>query len=312
MSADVFPQHDHNRHTKLELQRNLELWCVHVGECAHKPSRRRVHGLRAATLRLQAELDEISQHCALTPAAVRAAERWSRKARRVRKLLAPVRDADVSLQLLATFNAPSTTTDRALSPQSRDSLRAMKRLARALRSERDAARKRMVLVLEAQLARIKASVRELEQSLSGSEPTRINLGEALAAITTQLTAAARRLTPDALHSFRKLAKTGRYLAEHMPQQETQVLEVAAQCRAIQAAVGKWRDWTLLAERAKQLVSHQEGRALAQELEATSERLLNEAVKQCLRSVAVISDQAQYQLVRRPVRSVPRSPNRRLA
>jgi CHAD domain-containing protein len=312
MSAGRLPQLAHSEPPGQNWRQKLEFWCEQLRECARKPSRRRVHGLRAATLRLQAELDETLQHSTTAPAAVRAAQRWHRKARRVRKLLAPVRDADVCLALLATFHDPDARAGRAESPEARDSRRAMKLLSRSLHRKREAARKRMILTLETRQDRIEAAAREVGQRLVGAEPPHVDHSNALEAIVSELTAAAQRLTPDALHAFRKLAKTGRYLAEHCPQTDTRAQEVAVQCRAVQTAVGRWRDWSLLTERASQLISRREGRVLAHELDATSERLLNEALKQCLRSAAALSDEAKYELTRRPVRSVRAVSIRRFA
>ena len=312
MNADRLPQRGHSELQEHDWLQKLEFWCEQMKKCTRRPSRRRVHGLRAATLRLQAELDETLQHSATAPTAVRAAQRWLGRARRVRKLLAPVRDADVCLALLATFHDPGVRAGRAESPEARDSLHAMKLLSRSLRRKRETARKRMILTLEAQQAGIEAAASEVGQRLAEYEPPHVDHSKALAAIASELTTAAQRLTPDALHAFRKLAKTGRYLAEHCPQTDTRAQEVAVQCRAVQAAVGRWRDWTLLMERASQLVSRREGRALAHELDATSERLLNEALKQCLRSAAALSDQAKYELTRKPVRSVRAASIRRFA
>jgi len=78
MSAGRLPQLAHSEPPGQNWRQKLEFWCEQLRECARKPSRRRVHGLRAATLRLQAELDETLQHSTTAPAAVRAAQRWHR------------------------------------------------------------------------------------------------------------------------------------------------------------------------------------------------------------------------------------------
>jgi CHAD domain-containing protein len=284
-------------------QQKLERWCERLDACAQKPSRSRVHGLRAATLRLQTELDACLQHNTMSPAAVLAAQRWSRKAQRVRKLLSPQRDIDVCLDLLATFPGPATDQASLVPPDARDYLRAIEQLERTLRRRRGTASKRTVKALDLQRLRIEATARALAQALPQADAVRIDYSTPLHALLNDLASAAPGLTSATLHGFRKLAKTGRYLAERAPQSDAWTQEVASQCRVIQAAVGQWHDWATLAAYAKQGSSHGAGWDLACALQQTALRLFDEALSQCRHASAALAVYAHPSPARRPVQRV---------
>lgn len=313
MSAEILPLRGHTGPLQVQdWRQKLEHWCARLEECVHKPSRRHVHSLRAATLRLQAELDACLQSGTVSLAVARAAQRWSRKAKRARKLLSPVRDTDVCLELLETFCGPGADAAKAESPDARDYLHAIERLKCAIRRRRETAGKRMILVLEAQHSRIVAAARELGQALATSGAASFDNRVALQTLVKELAAAASNLTPAALHGFRKLAKTGRYLAEHVPLPDARTQELALQCKAIQTAIGQWRDWTALSEYAQEKASHRAGRILVAQLSETATRLLGEALVQCQQAATALADPAHAKPVRRPVQSIHGSSARRLA
>ncbi|MDR3739187.1 MAG: CHAD domain-containing protein [Terracidiphilus sp.] len=313
MSAVVLPLCGHEEPPSgQDWQQKLERWCERLDACAHKPSPRRVHGLRAATLRLQAELDACLLSSRVSPSAGLAAQRWSRKAQRVRKQLSTLRDIDVCLDLLATFPRPETDKASLVPPNARDYLRAIEQLERTLRRRRATAGKRTVKALDAQRSRIEAAARAIAQALSETAAVRMDHNAPLHALVRDLVSAVPGLTSATLHGFRKLAKTGRYLAERTPQPDAWTQEVASQCKAIQTTVGHWRDWATLAEYAKQRPSRGAGRDFACELQETAARLLDEALRQCRIAVAALADRERSSPARRPVQRVHAAAARRSA
>jgi CHAD domain-containing protein len=290
----------------------LKRWCERMEKCAQKPSRRRVHALRASTLRLEAELNARSQRGALNPAAARAAQRWERHAQRVRRLLGPVRDADVCLELLETFHGPGADAASEESPVAHDWLRAIACLERAFRRRRQSACRRMIASLRVERVRIAASARELGRVLSVPAKRRFDRNAALRNVAEKLVADAPGLTPATLHSFRKHAKTGRYLAERAPLQDAYARRVGLHCRAIQTAIGQWRDWYALAACAERLLARGAGKDLVSMLAGIAGRLRDEALWQCLQASAALADHAHPDLAQRPVQGTKRAVARRIA
>lgn len=80
---------------KWQLQ--VREWRNLIAQCTRKPSRKRVHGLRSFTLRLQVALERSLLEQTPEPATLRAFKRWSREGKKLRRALEPIRDADVYL-----------------------------------------------------------------------------------------------------------------------------------------------------------------------------------------------------------------------
>lgn len=290
----------------------LERWSTRVEKCVQKPGRRRIHSLRAATLRIEAELGARAQFGVLGNAASRAAERWARRARRVRKLLGPVRDADVCLELLKTLRGPGADTAGEESPVARDCLYAIAHLERAFRCHRAAACRRMKAALRAQQARIAAVTLDLERTLAAPATKRFDRRAALLAVAEELAASVPGLAPATLHSFRKRAKAGRYLAERAPLHDACAQQIGQHCRSIQTAIGQWRDWRALAENAERLLPHREGHDLVRMLTGIAACLRDEALRKCQQASAGLADRPRSQQARHPMRQVKRKGTRRAA
>jgi CHAD domain-containing protein len=214
--------------------------------------------------------------------------------------LAPIRDTDVCLEILKTFRSPGAVEAAAESPDACDYLYAIQALERALRARRKASGRQMVRVLKARLFRITDSARSLGKGLDGADGAHCDSRAALQALMDELAAAAPILTPAGLHSFRKLAKKGRYLAEFMPHPDAWTQEADSTCRSIQRAVGQWRDWAALARFARRNVRGA-GPVLTRQLACTASRLLQEALCQCRQPVPGPAERTRRQPVRRYVR-----------
>jgi hypothetical protein len=78
-----------------EWQKQVDAWCALLAQCSRKPSRKRIHTLRSHTLHLRALLEFAQQEQLLDSKATRAFKRWKQEAKKLRRALQPVRDADV-------------------------------------------------------------------------------------------------------------------------------------------------------------------------------------------------------------------------
>ena len=86
-------------------RRYFEAWRELLDRCALKPSRKRVHALRSATLRLESVLEFRLRDQPVHDSAVRAFRRWKKQAGKLRRALRPLRDADVCRQRFAAMRA---------------------------------------------------------------------------------------------------------------------------------------------------------------------------------------------------------------
>jgi hypothetical protein len=285
MNARVLPPRWHSRPLPpRDWRQQFERWCARLEACALKPGRRRVHALRVETLRLQAELSSALQGAALDAPTARLERRWAHSARKTRLLLAPVRDADVYLELLGSFCGPGAQKAALESPEARDCLQAVVRLERLLRRRRATDSRRMVAGLRTRLRRMADEARALGRALASSGQARVCQRAALQALMSQLAAAAPTLAASGLHAFRKLARTGRYLAESEVHPDAWTRHAAQTCRAIQKTAGLWRDWSALARLARRHAARDADRVLARDMEATASRLLSQALVQCRQAV----------------------------
>src|SRR5271157_4851250 len=91
---------------RLVLHRQVEAWCAALDRCARKASRKRIHELRVATLRLQATLEFRLREQPLDAKGARAAKIWNKHGKRLRRALEPVREADAHLQKLSSLHEP--------------------------------------------------------------------------------------------------------------------------------------------------------------------------------------------------------------
>lgn len=267
-------------------QGQLDDWGRLVGRCGSKPGLRRVHGLRVATLRLVTELEVWLRGRPDREPAVRVARRWMREAERLRKVLSPVRDADVSLGMLAGLRGPGADEASTVSPESRDCLDTIARLQRRVERRRTVAGRKLTVALKAQGEQFIAAGRALEQALG--EPgvcSTIDCEPALRTLATELDRDAACLSADVLHDFRKRAKAGRYLAELVAVYDPRAQRQVVRFKAIQAAAGQWHDWLTLADEAARMARGGAAESLARLLAGLAERSLAEALAVCRREAA---------------------------
>ncbi|HET9480962.1 MAG TPA: CHAD domain-containing protein, partial [Candidatus Polarisedimenticolia bacterium] len=192
-----------SRAAGLSPARLLALRCAEVMRQRRRVRRRgdpdSVHDLRVATRRLNEALDF---HAEWLPA--RPRRRLARRARRIRRALGPLRDADVLVELVGVLMRKSGPDDRAR----------LAVLARVLEEQADGLRRKGGV----RVPGVRRRAGELMEALRDGAPVGVRArgAELLAARMPSLRealAAARAGKPDALHRLRIAIKRYRYTLE---------------------------------------------------------------------------------------------------
>jgi CHAD domain-containing protein len=273
-----------------DWQRQFEEWRELLSECGEKPTRKRVHGLRVATLRLKAEVDFWLLDQDTETQAGDAAKIWKKHAAKLRKALSPVRDTDIQLVILNQMRAASTTGGEK-PPLTPEWLGELEKLEDELRKQRASAQKELLAEIEERHARLERSSEKLQDHLADRTPTpwaasdRIRVMRGLIA---GLAAVLPALNADNLHEFRKHAKTARYLVDVSAKSDTYAARQAALLKEMQNAAGQWHDLQTLASKAQHALGT--GSALVKVLEQQAEESLRNALEMCPRVMAQLLDQ----------------------
>jgi CHAD domain-containing protein len=289
-------------------QRQVGDWRDLLAQCAHKPSRKRVHALRSLTLRLSRTLEFHLAERPTEPAATRAFRRWKKEGKKLRRTLEPVRDADVYVARLSCLHdtqAVSTTGEPHLNPRCR---REIDKLENRLKHRRQKGIDELMVTLAARCKRLKRLSEEMEAALKLQNPSVIgSTAQAALWIFKGLAGELSGLEAANLHSFRKHVKQALYLAEISAPFDPEARRLFAVFRKMHVAIGDWHDWQTLSLKARRILP---GRARKDGAVSLLENLANEALKRTLdlcRSVAsdFLEDTGETQLPppRKPVTSV---------
>ncbi|MDE3187308.1 MAG: CHAD domain-containing protein [Acidobacteriota bacterium] len=270
-----------------EWRRQIEAWRELVEECPRKPTRGRVHALRVATLRLQADIPHWLAGCGQGDRCARAAKRWNRQAEKLRRALGPVRAVDVDLGRLGRLRDTLAGPDGGKLHSSRLCLRQIDQLERRFRQQRRAAQKELVVEMAERRRRLRRTSLALEMGLA---PLQLHAATAsFATIREQLAALAAEfpeLNEDNLHEFRMRIKGVRYLADLSAATDARAARQAAAMGRMQVAAGEWHDLKMLAKKAAhELGDHDERGGLVALLEELAAESLERALALCRRTMA---------------------------
>ena len=263
-------------------QQQLESWRKLLAQCARKPSRRSVHALRSLTLRLQVGLEYSLRRRAANSAAVRAFQHWSKEGKKLRKALAPVRNADVHLARLKSLsktNKGASEGEKQLSPHC---IREIEKLEDQLRRQRKSGINKLIAAIDARGKRLNRSSKELEAALTPHLPTKVHstAPEALR-IFAKLAGELPSLDAGSLHEYRKRLKQARYLAEISVAADPVAKRLASAFRRIHYAAGEWHDWQELASKAERILpGHDKEDGLIPVLESLAKKALHRTIAQC--------------------------------
>jgi hypothetical protein len=303
------PHVKHGASLQPEWHQQLELWRDLIVQCAHKPSRKRVHLLRSLTLRLRTVLKFRLREQALEPAAVRAFNRWKKEGRKLRHLLEPVRDADVYLARLGSLHhviAGSMGSKQQLNPRC---LREIDKLQNRLKRQRQKRSVKMMAAIDARGKRLSRISLEMEAELASRIPSSPGLtAQESLRIFTLLAAELPALNSSKLHAWRKRFKQALYLAEVSASSGPAARQLAAALRKIHLAAGAWHDWQALALLAgRVLPGHGKQDGVVPVLNKLAEESLKNALSLCRQFTARLLKNAgeiSSPLQRKPVASVP--------
>jgi CHAD domain-containing protein len=263
----------------------VEAWRQSLELCGQKPSRKRVHSLRVATLRLQAGLEHWLRTQEPGPPDARAVKRWSEQGKKLRRALRPVREADVYLSKLASLHNPSAVPEEGQLPLSPRCLRQIGKLEQRLAQKRQTAEKKLIARLEDRRERLGRLSQEMEAALAPPAPFRWGCSASeISGLVAGLAGEFSSLDSGNLHAFRKRIKKVRYLAgiSAVPLPTTGRQAVL---KRIQAAAGEWHDWHVLAEEAGRVFRGRKAGGLVQLLETLASKSLEEALGVCRHSMA---------------------------
>ena len=275
-------------------RRRVEEWRVLLAACRHKPGRGRVHRLRVATLRLQAQLEwGLTELSGDSPAA-HAVARWKKQALRLRRLLGPVRSADVSLAKLARLREEPT---RPVAGRRIEIAAACLRDLAKFETELTRRRKRAAQKLVAALDDRGKRLDRMAQALAAEVAPCIAqaAGVSVQAVVQQIAAAARefpQLDAGNLHAFRLRLKQANYLADLCAPGDRGAPRLAARLKRMQTAIGEWHDWEVLRRLAARALP--EGGSLVPLLQRRAATALRRAVSLCKMSMTGLLGSAAAQ------------------
>ena len=266
--------------------RKIEAWRQLLAQCCRKPSRKCVHGLRVATLRLQVELEHGLRERPRDDAGARAARRWNRQGKKLRRALQPVREADVFLGKLASLRGPAAVAGKEM-PQPGRRLRQVVELEQRLRKRRQTAAKKLVAAIKDRRERLDRLSKGMEAALGPQMPRAMGPAEGtISGLIAGLVSEFPELNGDNLHEYRKRIKRVHYLAELLAAADPRATQQATVLKKMQVAVGEWHDWEALAERAGRVPGkHDFQDGLVELLETLTAASLEKALRQCRRSTA---------------------------
>ena len=275
-----------------EWRKQLEAWRGLLDDCMRKPTRGRVHALRVATLRLQADIPHWVEGHELGDKSARAVRRWSRQAEKLRKVLQPVRAADVDLAKLlalrAQLAAPQGNNPPAGNAKaSGRCLRQIDKLARRLRQMRRSAEKALVAELEDRRTRLHRTSFALERTLAPLRLTKeTSTPEAIRTLLVALAAEFPILDESNLHEYRMRVKAVRYQADLAARSDPHVARQAAAMGRMQVAAGEWHDLKVLAKKAQRELGNRSAKGgLVELLEELAAESLQRALPLCRHTTA---------------------------
>lgn len=265
-----------------DFRRQMQAWRVLLSQCARKPGRKSVHGLRVATLRLQAWVQFWQREQQPDALAIRTIRRWLRQGKKLRRALGAVRQEDVSLAKLKRVRrwAIPAAGEHLAFPE--ESLGTLNEMERSIKRRRASAAKKLVAEIGRRHKRLIRLSRKVVTLLGSFSPA-AQAGAASPILSGFAAVAAEFpvLSAGNLHDFRKRIKNIRYLAEIFAAADLDAARHAAALKRMTGALGEWHDWQILAQEA----DHAELKDAATYLHIQTNRSLERALKLCRQSIA---------------------------
>jgi CHAD domain-containing protein len=252
-------------------------WLDLLSCCGEKPTRKRVHALRVATLRLQAELERDITELPHATHQAQAMIRFGKQAEKLREALGPAREIDVWISKLRGLRASIEKPGDYVPRTFEECVRGIDRLEERLKRKRKAAGKKLAASIEEKIDRYGKAAEDLRAASDESRlPDARGIAEELIADFSRGRAEFPVLDEANLHDFRRRIKTVRYLAELHAGVDRDCARIATQMKKLQGAIGEWHDWQALAVDTRG-VHHAWSKPLAELLESLSRETFEAAL-----------------------------------
>lgn len=271
-------------HAQLESWRNL------LEACGQKPSRRRVHALRVATLRLLSK-DLVPVDLSKDSSGRDAVEGWMKHAKKLRRTLSDVRALDVHRSRLASLRGSYDAPHAGRQHVSDEIVPQMDKLDASLKQRRRKAEKKLSDWIADQLPRLSAIAAEMEAStrVQRDRPPSQSVAEEIAALVADFP----EPNVENLHDLRKRVKKARYITEAAGASEPESRMVLQILRSMQTAIGTWHDWDALAHEAPRILTGRCARMhLFPLLDEVAAEWLNKATEGCRRALGKLEGLGQ--------------------
>lgn len=236
------------------LSDRISGWRGLIERCGRKPTKKRVHALRVATLRIQAEVEDELNELPRASHEAQAMVRFGKLAEKLRDALGSVRELDVWIGKLQGLRESLSGSMTYVPRSSRETGRQLERLERRLEKKRERAGAKLAGWIEKRNDDLLAAAGDLE-TLSGDRAGADQIREDGEGRATKLlsefagiVARFPEFDEGNLHEFRKSIKKIRYVAE-IHQGDSRCRQIAEQMKKAQGSIGEWHDWQVLARTA---------------------------------------------------------------
>ncbi len=270
-----------------DWQKQFEEWRELLSKCGQKPSRKRVHSLRVATLRIKAEVDFLLLDPDNADRSGDIAKLWKKHADKLRKALSPVRDIDIHIEMLTKMRGAKSakSSESGLTPECD---REIEKVEDRFREKRASAAKELLAEIDDRLKPLERSSKKLQDNLANRTPwTETDRIRVIRGLIAGLVSELPTLNAENLHEFRKQAKTARYLADAAGKNDPYAARQAALLKRMQNAAGDWHDLQTLIIEAEEVLETNDGLVAA--LKLIADEALKVALELCPHVIAQLLD-----------------------
>lgn len=272
------------RDRRRSLHNRLSDWRALLDECRKKPTRKSVHALRVATLRTLAELEQ-----GLGGISKTSRQEFCRQAKKLRRVLGPVRELDVWIIKLQSLRESLVVTPKHVLPSTNECVRQIERLENRLKDKHRASEEKLVSEIERRRAHFLAAAHGIDTAiLKGASTGKCAASNQILEQFAKVASDFPRLGSGNLHDFRKRVKTVRYLAEISEEFDSACKQIARKMHKMQSAIGEWHDWQALARKVAR--SHGRSSNVAELLDAHESESLETAISTCRQVCASLLEQ----------------------
>ncbi len=230
------------------LSDKIESWRELLERCGRKPTKKRVHALRVATLRIQAEVEDELKELPRASHEAQAMIRFGKVAEKLRDALGGVRELDVWIGKIQGLRESLSGSMTYVPRSSRETSRQLERLEGRLTRKRESAGEKLAAQIGKRQDNLLSAARELEKSTRGRADSDEDRAEKLLKEFAVIVAEFPTFDEENLHEFRKSIKKIRYVAE-VHEADPRCERIAAQMKKVQGSIGEWHDWQVLARTA---------------------------------------------------------------